>query len=132
MLPDQVGWLGIGSRECTSSEVSCSRKNYVLIRSSTNWLAVCNITLSGRVSIAFITSKKKANYINMGHAHDRCNTTHITLQGLEKSPTGIGGLDEITDGGLPKGRPTLMSGGAGSGKTLMSMQFLAQGATQVR
>lgn len=55
-------------------------------------------------------------------------TTHITLQGLEKSPTGIGGLDEITDGGLPKGRPTLISGGAGSGKTLMSMQFLAQGA----
>jgi circadian clock protein KaiC len=55
-------------------------------------------------------------------------TTHTTLQGLEKSPTGIGGLDEITDGGLPKGRPTLISGSAGSGKTLMSMQFLAQGA----
>lgn len=55
-------------------------------------------------------------------------TTHVTLQVLEKSPTGIGGLDEITDGGLPKGRPTLISGGAGSGKTLMSMQFLAQGA----
>jgi circadian clock protein KaiC len=44
-------------------------------------------------------------------------TTHIALQGLEKSPTGIGGLDEITDGGLPKGRPTLISGDAGSGKT---------------
>ncbi len=56
------------------------------------------------------------------------NTTHIILPGLEKSPTGIGGLDEITDGGLPKGRPTLIAGGAGSGKTLMSMQFLAQGA----
>ncbi|VVB63072.1 Circadian clock protein kinase KaiC [uncultured archaeon] len=56
------------------------------------------------------------------------NTTHITLQGLEKSPTGINGLDEITEGGLPKGRPTLISGGAGSGKTLISMQFLAQGA----
>lgn len=55
-------------------------------------------------------------------------TAHSTLEGLEKSPTGIGGLDEITDGGLPKGRPTLISGGAGSGKTLMSMQFLAQGA----
>ncbi|MGD0952683.1 MAG: circadian clock protein KaiC [Methanotrichaceae archaeon] len=56
------------------------------------------------------------------------NTIHDTVQGLEKSPTGISGLDEITDGGLPKGRPTLISGGAGSGKTLMSMQFLAQGA----
>ena len=56
------------------------------------------------------------------------NNTHIMMRGLEKSPTGISGLDEITDGGLPKGRPTLISGGAGSGKTLMSMQFLAQGA----
>ena len=49
---------------------------------------------------------------------------------LEKSPTGIKGLDEITDGGLPKGRPTLVCGSAGSGKTLLSMQFLAQGAVQ--
>jgi circadian clock protein KaiC len=56
------------------------------------------------------------------------NTTDINSAGLEKSPTGIGGLDEITNGGLPKGRTTLIAGGAGSGKTLMSMQFLAQGA----
>ena len=54
--------------------------------------------------------------------------SHIESAHLEKSPTGINGLDEITDGGLPKGRPTLIAGGAGSGKTLMSMQFLAQGA----
>jgi len=54
--------------------------------------------------------------------------THKNFSGLEKSPTGIDGLDEITDGGIPKGRPTLIAGGAGSGKTLMSMQFLAQGA----
>ena len=56
------------------------------------------------------------------------NTADINSAGLEKSPTGINGLDEITDGGLPKGRPTLIAGGAGSGKTLISMQFLAQGA----
>ena len=56
------------------------------------------------------------------------NVTHINSAGLEKSPTGIDGLDKITDGGLPKGRPTLIAGGAGSGKTLISMQFLAQGA----
>ncbi|HSD58148.1 MAG TPA: circadian clock protein KaiC [Methanotrichaceae archaeon] len=56
------------------------------------------------------------------------SATHINFAGLEKSPTGINGLDEITDGGLPKGRPTLIAGGAGSGKTLMSMKFLAQGA----
>lgn len=44
-----------------------------------------------------------------------------------KSPTGITGLDEITEGGFPKGRPTLICGGAGCGKTLMSMQFLIKG-----
>lgn len=56
------------------------------------------------------------------------NTADINSASLEKSPTGINGLDEITDGGLPKGRPTLIAGSAGSGKTLISMQFLAQGA----
>ncbi len=47
---------------------------------------------------------------------------------LEKTPTGIRGLDDITFGGLPKGRPTLIAGGAGSGKTLFSMEFLVRGA----
>src|SRR5690349_12555843 len=49
---------------------------------------------------------------------------------LQKSPTGIHGLDEITEGGLPKGRPTLICGSAGCGKTLLSMEFLIRGATQ--
>lgn len=49
---------------------------------------------------------------------------------LEKCPTGIQGLDDITDGGLPKGRPTLVCGGAGSGKTLIAMEFLARGALE--
>jgi circadian clock protein KaiC len=44
-----------------------------------------------------------------------------------KTPTGVEGLDEITDGGFPKGRPTLICGGAGCGKTLLSMQFLIKG-----
>ncbi len=61
---------------------------------------------------------------------DANTTTIIDSEVLEKSPTGIKGLDEITDGGLPKGRPTLVCGSAGSGKTLLSMQFLAQGAVQ--
>ena len=47
-----------------------------------------------------------------------------------KSPTGIQGLDEITGGGLPTGRPTLICGGAGCGKTLLAMEFLVRGATQ--
>jgi circadian clock protein KaiC len=49
---------------------------------------------------------------------------------LPKSPTGIQGLDEITGGGLPKGRPTLVCGGAGCGKTLLAMEFLVRGATR--
>src|SRR5664280_2357525 len=49
---------------------------------------------------------------------------------LPKAPTGIQGLDEITGGGLPKGRPTLLCGSTGSGKTLLAMEFLVQGATQ--
>ncbi|RRB00829.1 circadian clock protein KaiC [Larkinella rosea] len=47
---------------------------------------------------------------------------------LPKSPTGITGLDEITAGGLPSGRPTLICGGAGCGKTLFSIEFIAHGA----
>jgi len=47
---------------------------------------------------------------------------------LTKAATGIRGLDEITRGGLPRGRPTLICGGAGSGKTLMALTFLANGA----
>ena len=60
------------------------------------------------------------------------NTENVAVQAnkLEKSPTGIKGLDEITGGGLPKGRTTLVSGSAGSGKTLLSMQFIAEGAVQ--
>lgn len=49
---------------------------------------------------------------------------------LAKCPTGIEGLDEITKGGLPKGRPTLVCGKAGCGKTLMAMEFLMRGALQ--
>jgi len=48
---------------------------------------------------------------------------------LEKTPTGIQGLDEITFGGLPKGRPTLICGGPGCGKTLFAMEFLYKGVT---
>lgn len=47
---------------------------------------------------------------------------------LKKTPTGINGLDEITYGGLPKGRTTLVYGSAGSGKTLMAVEFLVRGA----
>jgi circadian clock protein KaiC len=53
-----------------------------------------------------------------------------TARELPKTATGIRGLDEITRGALPTGRPTLVCGGPGSGKTLLAMTFLVNGATQ--
>lgn len=49
---------------------------------------------------------------------------------LPKAPTGIHGLDDITGGGFPKGRPTLLCGSAGCGKTLLAMEFLVRGAIE--
>jgi circadian clock protein KaiC len=49
-----------------------------------------------------------------------------------KAPTGIGGLDDMTGGGLPHGRTTLLAGGPGSGKTILALQFLVHGARQCR
>jgi circadian clock protein KaiC len=57
-------------------------------------------------------------------------TTKSVADGLLKCLTGIHGLDEITLGGLPRGRPTLVCGGAGCGKTLLGMEFLVRGATE--
>src|SRR5262245_13702010 len=51
-------------------------------------------------------------------------------QALPKCRTGIHGLDEITGGGLPQGRPTLVCGSAGCGKTLLAVEFLVRGATE--
>jgi circadian clock protein KaiC len=53
-----------------------------------------------------------------------------TLGALAKTPTGISGLDEVTGGGLPTGRPTLVCGPAGCGKTLVAMEFIVRGITE--
>ena len=50
--------------------------------------------------------------------------------GLDKAPTGIPGLDQITGGGLPRGRVTLVAGSAGAGKTLLGLNFLVAGARE--
>lgn len=60
--------------------------------------------------------------------HSRRNRSRV-LKGLQKERTGIPGFDEITGGGLPHGRPTLVCGSAGAGKTLFAMEFLVRGAT---
>src|SRR5690349_53007 len=55
---------------------------------------------------------------------------HKIADDFPKTPTGIEGLDEVTHGGFPKGRTTLVCGSAGCGKTLFGMQFLAKGITE--
>jgi circadian clock protein KaiC len=57
-------------------------------------------------------------------------STRVELPALPKAPTGISGLDEVTGGGFPRGRPTLVCGPAGCGKTLLAMEFLVRGILQ--
>jgi len=64
-----------------------------------------------------------------GEAYMKKREVKFRRRTLLKSPTSIQGFDEITLGGLPKGRPTLVCGGAGCGKTLFAMEFLVRGAT---
>src|ERR1700743_1772063 len=56
----------------------------------------------------------------------------VKSEKLEKALTGIAGFDQITNGGLPKGRPTIVCGGPGCGKTMFAMEFLVRGATQFK
>src|SRR6478735_11259167 len=49
---------------------------------------------------------------------------------IAKAATGVEGLDEITGGGLPRGRPTLVVGGPGCGKTMLAAEFIVQGAVR--
>ncbi|HEV7514436.1 MAG TPA: circadian clock protein KaiC [Candidatus Acidoferrum sp.] len=57
-------------------------------------------------------------------------TASRTFPQLKKAPSGIAGFDEITGGGLPAGRPTIVCGGPGCGKTMFAMEFLIRGATE--
>jgi circadian clock protein KaiC len=59
-------------------------------------------------------------------------TQAVPAKQLQKSPTGVSGFDEITFGGLPTGRPSLICGEAGSGKTLFAMEFLVHGAMEFK
>jgi circadian clock protein KaiC len=63
-------------------------------------------------------------------AEKTVSTSTSTKIKLEKSPTGINGFDEITFGGLPKNRPTVLVGASGTGKTFMSMEYIIKGITQ--
>jgi circadian clock protein KaiC len=69
-----------------------------------------------------------------GELHIRTRETNFQRNGeragVEKAPTGIEGLDQVTGGGVPRGRPTLICGGPGCGKTLFGIEFLVRGAMQ--
>jgi circadian clock protein KaiC len=60
----------------------------------------------------------------------RAKLAPVDRSALEKVPTGIKGLDDITDGGLPRGRTTLVCGGPGCGKTMLGIEFLVRGAIE--
>ena len=75
------------------------------------------------------TSKRPAGTAARASARADADTSAAVPE-LPKAPTGIPGLDEITEGGLPRGRPTLLCGSAGSGKTMLAAEFLVHGATE--
>uniref|UniRef100_UPI00097C9700 circadian clock protein KaiC n=1 Tax=Pelomonas sp. KK5 TaxID=1855730 RepID=UPI00097C9700 len=72
-------------------------------------------------------ARRKASTVPRSSSSDDDDTS---AGGLPKAPTGIPGLDDITGGGLPRGRPTLVCGAAGSGKTMLAAEFLVRGATR--
>jgi len=64
------------------------------------------------------------------NARSSASEARPALGSVPKAPTGIGGLDDLTGGGLPLGRPTLVCGPAGCGKTLLAMEFLVRGVNE--
>jgi circadian clock protein KaiC len=83
-----------------------------------------------------LVNRGKENFdrFDAAKAKDQKKTIRMKIKkmpppaGLLKAPTGIEGLDEITQGGLPRGQTTLIEGAAGTGKTIMALQSLAYAA----
>lgn len=84
--------------------------------------------MSNPASIGLPSADKNRTVSMKAQQNARRRPTPLT--GIRKALTGISGLDEITGGGLPHGRPTLICGGPGCGKTMLAMEFLVRGATQ--
>src|SRR5688500_2207513 len=72
--------------------------------------------------------KNWSNHITLNMPQKQKSKVKVKL--LPKTRSGIKGLDEITGGGLPAGRPTLVCGAAGCGKTLMGIEFIVRGALE--
>ena len=89
---------------------------------------ICSITLSFAEN--YTSLKQQVSVVQIINRMKKTTKTKITLKlnKLHKCLTGIKGFDEVTEGGLPQNRTTLISGGAGSGKTLFGIDFLINGA----
>ena len=84
---------------------------------------------SSSSSVRAASARSSSSRSSSSHSNGRSVASAARpLEVLKKAPTGIDGFDEITGGGLPKGRPTLLCGGAGCGKTLFGLHFLVRGA----
>src|SRR3984893_2092348 len=82
---------------------------------------------SCRCQFRWLRILRLSSYSPMGKSESLPSRAKAARGALAKAPTGISGLDEITFGGLPRGRPTLICGSAGCGKTLFGMEFLIRG-----
>src|ERR1700736_3873466 len=78
--------------------------------------------------MSITTMEQRAKYSTMRKNRNGNAAANVTR--LEKARTGIAGFDEVTNGGVPKGRPTIVCGGPGCGKTMFGLEFLVRGATQ--
>ena len=83
----------------------------------------------------FVDDQNETPTINMKrirdtNGHAKSSDNPAGLVGLAKAPTGIRGLDEISGGGLPQGRTTIVCGGPGCGKTMLGMEFLIRGVEE--
>src|ERR1700680_3631344 len=76
------------------------------------------------------SDQKRTRRILAGVRKNRNGNSASNVARLEKARTGIAGFDEISKGGVPKGRPTIVCGGPGCGKTMFGLEFLVRGATE--
>src|SRR5689334_18883050 len=108
---------------------SCHRYNDALIR---RHFLLCKLDRFGASAFAASTQHVEDDALkaSLRFAMAKNNKGGNGRRQLPKCPTGITGLDEITGGGVPRGRPTLVCGSAGCGKSLLSMEFLVRGAIE--
>src|SRR6202451_2330016 len=98
-----------------------------------SWRSAATAKFSIRVSLHYPCKSIPVHLVSLAQRHSMAKKTRERvheLVPLQKAPTGIWGLDEITLGGLPTGRTTIVCGGPGCGKTMLGLEFLVRGATE--